>query len=64
MSHPSATVIFMDDEQITEIPAGMRLDPYCSLNPRFLGVIDANAILAASTMTAAKGRTGGPGSCG
>jgi hypothetical protein len=33
MSDLAATVISMEYEQVTEILAGMRLDPYCSLTP-------------------------------
>lgn len=54
----------MDDEQITAILATMRLDPYCSMNPRFLGAVDANAILSSVDMTAARACTGCPGYCG
>lgn len=44
MSYLPATVICV--EQTTGISASQRLDPYCSLAPRFLGVVDANAILS------------------
>ncbi len=63
MSDPGATVTVMD-EQITEILASMRLDPYCSLNPWFLGVVDANAILSSVDNDCRRGRTGGSGCCG
>ena len=33
----------------------MRLDPYCSLNPQFLGVVDANAILSSVDNECRKG---------
>ncbi|SRR5271166_287073 len=55
MSDPAAIVIFMDYEQVTEILASMRLDPYCSLTPRFLGVVDANAILSSVDNDCRKG---------
>lgn len=55
MSDPAATVISVSDEQVTEILASMRLDPYCSLNPRFLGVVDANAILSSVANDCRKG---------
>ncbi len=55
MSDPAATVIIMDYEQVTGILASMRLDPYCSLTPRFLGVVDANAILSSVDNDCRKG---------
>ena len=55
MSDPAATVIIMDYEQVTGILAGMRLDPYCSLTPRLLGVVDANAILSSVDNDCRKG---------
>ena len=55
MSDPAATVIIMDYEQVTEVLASMRLDPYCSLTPRFLGVVDANAILSSVDNDCRKG---------
>jgi hypothetical protein len=45
----------MDYEQVTGILANMRLDPYCSLSPRFLGVVDANAILSSVDNDCRKG---------
>lgn len=36
----------MTDEQPRAITASMRLDPYCWGGPRFLGVVDTNAILS------------------
>jgi hypothetical protein len=64
MSDPAATVIYMEYEQVTDILASMRRDPYCSPTPRFLGVVDANAILGSVDNDCRKGRTGGPGYCG
>jgi hypothetical protein len=46
MSDRGATVIIMDDEQLRMLVASMRLDPYCSGNHRFVGVVDANALLS------------------
>jgi hypothetical protein len=48
-------VIFMEYQQVTETVASMRLDPYCSLAPRFLGVVDANAILSSVDNDCRKG---------
>jgi hypothetical protein len=45
MSDPGATVICMDDRQLTGAPAGMRLDPCCSLAQRFVEVSEASSIL-------------------
>ena len=56
MSGPADTVLFMEYEQVSEILAGMRLDPYCSLTPRFLGVVDANAILSSVDNDCRKGQ--------
>jgi hypothetical protein len=39
-------VIVVDDEQLRALVASMRLDPYCSGNHRFVGVVDANALLS------------------
>jgi len=39
-------VIAVDDEQLRILVASMRLDPYCSVNHRFVGVVDANALLS------------------
>ncbi len=55
MSDPAATVTIMDYEQVTGILASMRLDPYCSLTPRLLGVVDANAILSSVDNDCRKG---------
>jgi predicted nucleic acid-binding protein len=55
MSDPAATVIIMDYEQVTGILASIRLDPYCSLTPRLLGVVDANAILSSVDNDCRKG---------
>ena len=55
MSAPAATVTIVDYEQVTGTLAGMRLDPYCSLTPRFLGVVDANAILSSVDNDCRKG---------
>jgi hypothetical protein len=41
-----ATVIYTEYQQVIEMVASVQLDPYCSLAPRFLGVVDANAILS------------------
>ncbi|HEX3955939.1 MAG TPA: hypothetical protein VHZ03_04820 [Trebonia sp.] len=54
MSDLAATVISMEYEQVTGILAGMRLDP-CLLAPRFLGLIDANAILSSVDNDGRKG---------
>jgi hypothetical protein len=45
MSDPGATVICMDDRQLTGHPAGMRLGPCCSLAQGFVGVSEASSIL-------------------
>jgi hypothetical protein len=55
MSDLPATVIFMEYQQVAETVASMRLDPYCSLAPRFLGVVDANAILSSVDNDCRKG---------
>lgn len=55
MSDQAATVISMEYEQVTGVIADMRLDPYCSLTPRFLGVVDANAILSSVDNDCRKG---------
>jgi hypothetical protein len=36
----------MTDEQLRAFTVSMRLDPYCGDGPRFLGVVDTNAILS------------------
>jgi hypothetical protein len=46
LSDLGATVIIVDDEQLRMLVASMRLDPYCSGNHRFVGVVDANALLS------------------
>jgi hypothetical protein len=46
LSDPTSTVIAMTDEQLRVIVAGVRLDPYSWGSPRFVGVVDANAILS------------------
>jgi hypothetical protein len=48
-------MIIMDYEQVTGILVSMRLDLYCSLTPRFLGVVDANAILSSVDNDCRKG---------
>lgn len=53
MSYLLATVICV--EQASEVSASMRLDPYCSLPSRFLGVVDANAILSSVANDCQKG---------
>jgi hypothetical protein len=55
MSDPTATVICVEYEQVTEMVASRHLDPYCSLAPRFLGVVDANAILSSVDNDCRKG---------
>src|ERR1700691_1810276 len=45
----------MEYQQVTEMVASMRLDPYCSVAPRFLGVVDANAILSSVDNDCRKG---------
>jgi hypothetical protein len=50
-----ATVIFMEYQHVTETVASMRLDPYCSLAPRFHGVVDPNAILGSVDNDCRKG---------
>jgi len=39
-------VIIVDDEQLRALVASMRLDPYCAGDHRFVGVVDANAVLS------------------
>lgn len=43
-----ATLIVMTDSEQPVVDAAryLRLDPYCSLRPRFLGLPDANALLS------------------
>ena len=55
MSDQAATVTCMESGQVTRVVAGIRLDPYCSLAPRFLGVVDANAILSSVDNDCRKG---------
>ena len=46
LSDVTGTVIAMTDEQLRAIAASVRLDPYSWGSPRFVGVVDANAILS------------------
>jgi len=47
LSDVGATVIVVDDgQQLRALVASMRLDPYCSGNHQFVGVVDANALLS------------------
>ena len=39
-------MLIVDEEQFRVLAASMRLDPYCSGNRRFVGVVDANALLS------------------
>ena len=55
LSDLPATLTFMEYQQVTDLVASMRLDPYCSLAPRFLGVVDANAILSSVDNDCRKG---------
>ena len=55
MSDQAATVTCMESGQVTRVVAGIRLDPYCWLAPRFLGVVDANAILSSVDNDCRKG---------
>lgn len=55
MSDLPATVTFMEYQEVTEAVASVRLDPYCSLAPLFLGVVDANAILSSVDNDCRKG---------
>lgn len=55
LSDLPATLAFMEYQQVTELVASMRLDPYCSLTPRFLVVVDANAILSSVDNDCRKG---------
>lgn len=46
LSEPGVTVIVMTEVQFTEIARQALLDPYCSFTPRFLGVVDTDALLS------------------
>lgn len=39
-------MIAMTDGQVAALMARTRLDPYCLTSPRFLGVVDTNALLS------------------
>jgi hypothetical protein len=44
---PATVIIVTEDEQLLMATVGsLRLDPYCSLRPQFLGLPDANALLS------------------
>ena len=43
---PVTLIVVTDGERLAAGASEMRLDPYCSLRPRFLGLTDANAVLS------------------
>jgi hypothetical protein len=55
MSDPPDTVIIMTEEELKLIVASVRLDPYSSGAPRFLGVVDTNAVLSSVVHDCLKG---------
>jgi hypothetical protein len=46
LSVRALTIANMADEQLRPLAVRTALDPYCSLRPKFLGIVDANAVMS------------------